>query len=242
MARKATRKKSSPASATAPPRGTSDRDKAIDALMGLLTEHAFEEIDLAEIAGRRRLVKLSDLRAEFRLDAGDLRRSYQGYRPAGPCSTAATRTWLEEPPRERLFDVMMRRLEAMAPYKDGSAFDDALGETQSAAWPGAQRHGRPLASNGCWKLPILPRPVPRARCGRKARALMFAPVLRTWFHDDDRRDSRDRAMAAFNRGLASAERWDGFLGDLCRVPAASAWSGAAAPPPAARYADDEERA
>jgi hypothetical protein len=27
-------------------------------------------------------------------------------------------------------------------------------------------------------------------------------------------------MAALDRGLASAERWDGFLGDLCALPCA----------------------
>jgi hypothetical protein len=26
-------------------------------------------------------------------------------------------------------------------------------------------------------------------------------------------------MAALGRGLASAERWDGFVGDLCALPA-----------------------
>ena len=35
-----------------PPRGSSDRDKAIDALMALLAEQRFEDIGLAEVAGR----------------------------------------------------------------------------------------------------------------------------------------------------------------------------------------------
>jgi hypothetical protein len=26
-------------------------------------------------------------------------------------------------------------------------------------------------------------------------------------------------MAVLDRGLASAERWDGFVGDLCAIPA-----------------------
>ena len=41
-----------------------DRDKAIDALMALLAEHSFEQIGLAEVAGRAG-IKLSQLRAEF---------------------------------------------------------------------------------------------------------------------------------------------------------------------------------
>ena len=51
-------------SAAGPPRGTSNRDKAVDALMALLAEHPFDEIGLAEVAGRAG-IKLSELRAEF---------------------------------------------------------------------------------------------------------------------------------------------------------------------------------
>jgi hypothetical protein len=46
---------------------------------------------------------------------------------------------------------------------------------------------------------------------------MFARVLGVWFDDDE--PGLDRTMAALGRGLASAERWDGFVGDLCAIPA-----------------------
>ena len=45
---------------------------------------------------------------------------------------------------------------------------------------------------------------------------MFARVVNVWL--DDEEEGLDRAMAALNRGLASAERWDGFVGDLCALP------------------------
>ena len=62
MARKSKRPRRSPA---APPsRGGSDRDKAIDALMSLLGDRPFEQIGLAEVAGRAG-IKLSQLRPEF---------------------------------------------------------------------------------------------------------------------------------------------------------------------------------
>ena len=51
-------------SSAPPPRGTSDRDKAVDALMALLAEQSFEQIGLAEVAGQAG-IKLSQLRAEF---------------------------------------------------------------------------------------------------------------------------------------------------------------------------------
>ena len=62
MARKSKRPRRSPAAT--PTRGGSDRDKAIDALMSLLADHSFEQVALAEVAGRAG-IKLSQLRAEF---------------------------------------------------------------------------------------------------------------------------------------------------------------------------------
>ncbi len=63
MARRPKRERT-PSAPPPAPRGTSDRDKAIDALMALLAERSFEDIGLAEVAGRAGL-KLSQLRAEF---------------------------------------------------------------------------------------------------------------------------------------------------------------------------------
>ena len=98
-----------------PPRGTTDRDKAVDALMALLAEHSFEEIGLAEVAGRAGL-KLSELRAEFgstlAIFAAHIKDIDRAVLAGGDADMA------EEPARERLFDVLMRRLEALAPYKE----------------------------------------------------------------------------------------------------------------------------
>ena len=48
-------------------------------------------------------------------------------------------------------------------------------------------------------------------------ALLWARVLSIWV--DDESEGLDRTMAAHARGLASAERWDGFVGDLWSIPA-----------------------
>ena len=45
---------------------------------------------------------------------------------------------------------------------------------------------------------------------------MFARVLSVWIDDDE--EGLDRTMAALDRGLSSAERWDGFVRDLCSIP------------------------
>jgi hypothetical protein len=43
-------------------------------------------------------------------------------------------------------------------------------------------------------------------------------VLAVWVNDEE--EGLDRTMAALDRGLASAERWSGFLDDLMCIPAA----------------------
>jgi len=218
MARKPARKKSSPGNTAPPPRGTTDRDKAIDALMALLAEQPFEDIGLAEVAGRAG-IKLSALRAEF----GSTLAVYAAHIKDidkivldGDDADMA-----EEPPRDRLFDVLMRRLEAMAPYKDA---------VRSMLRSARRNPGLALALNAmavrsqAWMLEAagIGASGPRGALRAQGGALMFARVLKVWFdaEDDEKAADRanDRVMAALNRGLASAERWDGFVGDLCALP------------------------
>lgn len=217
MARKPKRQRQTPAPPAAPPRGSTDRDKAVDALMALLAEHSFMDIGLAEIAGRAGL-KLSQLRAEFGsplaiyaahvkdidrkvLDGGDTELTDQA----------------DESARDRLFDVLMRRLDAMAPYKE--AVRSMLGS--------ARRHpSLAFALNAIavrsqqWMLEAagINASGPRGMLRAQGAALMFARVLSVWINDDD--EGLDRTMAALDRGLAAAERWDGFVGDLCAIPCA----------------------
>ena len=212
MARKPKRARKAPA---APPsRGTSDRDKAVDALMALLAEHSFAEIGLAEVAGRAG-IKLSQLRAEFgstlAILAAHIKDIDRIVLAGGDADMA------EESPRDRLFDVLMRRLEALAPYKAstrslmrsarrnaGLAFALNALATRSQRWmleaAGIGAHG------------------PKGALRAQGAALMFARVLAVWVNDEE--EGLDRTMAALDRGLASAERWSGFLDDLMCIPAA----------------------
>jgi hypothetical protein len=57
---------------------------------------------------------------------------------------------------------------------------------------------------------------PRGALRAQGAALMFARVLSVWI--DDEEEGLDRTMAALDRGLNSAERWAGFLDDLCALP------------------------
>jgi AcrR family transcriptional regulator len=209
MARKTKRQRKA---ASAPPRGNTDRDKAIDALMALLAEQSFEEIGLAEVAGRAGL-KLSQLRAEFGSTLAILGAQMKDIDRAVLAGGSADMA--EEPPRERLFDVLMRRLEALAPYKEA---------VRSLMRSARRNPGLALALNAmavrsqAWMLEAagIGAHGPRGALRAQGAALMFARVLRVWFDDDE--PGLDRTMAALGRGLASAERWDGFVGDLCSLP------------------------
>jgi AcrR family transcriptional regulator len=196
-----------------PPRGTSDRDKAVDALIALLAERSFEDIGLAEIAGRAGL-KLSQLRAEF----GSALAIYAAHiKDIDRVVLAGGEDMTDESPRERLFDVLMRRLEAMAPYK----------EAVRSMLRSARRHpSLAMAMNAMavrsqrWMLEAagITAAGPRGALRAQGAALLFARVDDVWLHEDD--TAMDRTMAALDRGLAGAERWDGFIGDLCCIPAA----------------------
>jgi AcrR family transcriptional regulator len=213
----------------APPRGNSDRDKAVDALMALLAEHRFEEIGLAEVAGRAGL-KLSELRAEFGSTLAIVAAHIKDIDRAVLAADAGDMT--EEPARERLFDVLMRRIEALAPYKEA---------VRSLLRSARRNPGLALALNAMavrsqqWMLEAagIGANGPRGALRAQGAALMFARVLSVWFDDDE--PGLDRTMAALGRGLASAERWAGFLDDLCSIPKCLARG-----PRRRRHRDEEE--
>ena len=100
--------------AKSPPPDT--RGKIVDALMELAAERRFEDIsvrDICKTAG----VSLADFRDAFpskgAVLAGFTRRIDRAVLAEHGEELA------DETPRERLFDILMRRLEAMAPYREG---------------------------------------------------------------------------------------------------------------------------
>ena len=94
------------------------RDRIVDALMTLAGERSFEDITITDIA-RQAGVSLADFRDCFPSKGAVL----------GGFSRRMDRAVLDgssgdldgEAAKERLFDVLMRRLDAMAPYKAGIA-------------------------------------------------------------------------------------------------------------------------
>jgi AcrR family transcriptional regulator len=213
MARKS---KSKPKAAA--PRDTGTRDKthkelATDALMALLAEQSFEQIGLAEIAGRAGL-SLSELRGEFGSTLSILAAHSKAIDRA--VLAGSDDETVEDPARERLFEVLMRRLDALAPYKEA---------VRSLLRSARRNPGLAIALNGIavrsqqWMLTAANIKIagPRGAIRAQGAALLFARVLVVWVDDDE--PGLDRTMAALDRSLVSGERWVGFIDDLCAIPA-----------------------
>jgi AcrR family transcriptional regulator len=205
MARKPARAKSTPATPTG-----SDRERIIAAFMALLAETSFEKIGLAEVAARAG-VSLGALRGEFpstlAIFAAHIKMIDRQVLDGGEGDMS------EEPARERLFDVLMRRIEALAPHKDAlrsllrsamcnpglAVALNAMG-VRSQQWMLAAAD---IRSSG-----------PRGMLRAQALAVLFARVLRVFVNDDD--EGHARTMAMLDRELGRGARWEGFFDDLCR--------------------------
>ncbi len=170
-------------------------------------------------------MKLSELRAEFgstlAIVAAQIKDIDRAVLAGGTADMA------EEPARERLFDVLMRRLEALAPYKEA---------VRSLMRSARRNPGLALALNAmavrsqAWMLEAagIGAHGPRGALRAQGAALMFARVLGVWFDDDE--PGLDRTMAALGRGLVQC----GTLGWLCRRSLRDSLRDprpAAAPPP-----------
>ena len=103
-----------PKSAAAPA-STDPRAKIVDALMALAAERRFEDIAIRDICVAAK-VSLADFRDAFpskgAVLAGFARRIDRAV------LSQSDEEISREAPRERLFDVLMRRLDALAPYRE----------------------------------------------------------------------------------------------------------------------------
>ncbi len=216
MARKSTRRKAPSraaprrkAAAPKRPAAANTREAIIGAFMDLLSEKPFEQIGLADVATQAD-ISLADLRQEFNstlaILAGHVKMIDRAVLSGGDGDMA------DETARDRLFDVLMRRLEAMAP--DRNALRSLL---KSAS----RNPGLALALNAMavrsqqWMLTTagIPCAGPKGMIRAQGLAILFARVVMT-FADDD--DDNTRTMAALDRALANGERYVTFLDGLCR--------------------------
>ncbi len=196
-----------------PTEGKSERDRVIEAFMALLADKPIEEIGFNEIAARTG-VALADLRNLFGSRLAILAahtKEIDRHVLAGIDADMA-----EEPPRERLFDVLMRRIDALAPHKAA---------VRSLMRSARRNPGLAFALNGIavrsqqWMLTAadISASGPKGVLRAQGLAVLFASVLRTWLGDEDQ--GLARTMSALDRALARGQRMSGFLDDFSRVSA-----------------------
>jgi len=211
-ARKAAGKPARTVSARRPAAPASTRDKIIAAFLALLADKSFETIGFADIAERAG-VSLAQLRDEFpstlAILAAHVKATDRDVLDEDLSEMA------EEPARERLFDVLMRRLEALTPHREA---------IRSLLRSARRNPPLALALNGLavrsqqWMLTAagIGASGPRGMIRAQGLAVLFGSVLRTWIDDDD--PGQARTMAALDRALARGQRCAGLLDDLCVIP------------------------
>jgi AcrR family transcriptional regulator len=216
MARKATRSKArrSTSRAKSTPTAGTPRERIIEAFMLLLAEQPIERIGLAEIAERSG-VTLADLRGEFGSPLAVLAAHVKEL--DRKVLAEVDPDMEEESPRERLFDVLMRRLELMSPHREAVRSllrsvrrDPPLALALNAMAVRSQQWMLTSAGIGASG--------PKGMVRAQGLALLFANVLRTWVDDED---DNSQTLAALDRELARGQRFSGLLDDLCRIPQAA---------------------
>jgi len=213
MARKTARKSApkptrSGAESGAP---TTPRDKIIAAFLALLSEKPIERIDRADIAAAAG-VQLAELRGEFSSPLAILAAHIKTVDKAVLAEDFSEMA--DEPPRERLFDVLMRRLELLTPHREA---------VRSLLRSASRNPALALALNGLavrsqqWMLTAagIGAAGPRGLLRAQGLAVLFGSVLQSFVHDDD--PGLAGTMAALDRALGRGQRFAGLLDDLFRV-------------------------
>ena len=184
--------------------------------MALLAEKRFEDIGFAEIA-RRAGVSLAELRGKYASKIEMLAAYMREVDRAVLAGIDADMA--DEPPRERLFDVLMRRL-------DIARADKAAVRSLQRSAP--LNPGLALALNGLARALDAMDADRRRHLGDRARRAWCA--RRAWRCCSPRCcapgsmttiRARRRTLAALDRALSSGQRWAGLLDDLFRIPEAA---------------------
>jgi AcrR family transcriptional regulator len=178
----------------------SQRDAVIDALMRLAADRPWNDIDIVDIAQEAQ-VSLAEFRDLFPSKGAVL--AGLSRRIDREVLKGTTDDLAGEPARERVFDVMMRRLDALAPYKAAlrriswALRQDPLSlAALNQVALNSQRFM--LAAAG------ISTEGPLGRLKLQGAVLVFANTMETWLQDDD--PAMARTMARLDRDLRRGER------------------------------------
>jgi AcrR family transcriptional regulator len=176
------------------------RERIVQALMRLASDRPWNDIEVTDIAEEAG-VTLAEFRDHFPSKGAVL----------GAFSRMIDKQVLEtpsedlagEPARERVFDVMMRRLDALAPYKSALrriAYAVRMDPIALAALNRLALNSQRfmLAAAG------IATEGPLGLLKLQGAAIVFANTLETWFDDDD--PTLAKTMARLDRELRRGER------------------------------------
>lgn len=190
------------------------REACLRSFLALLAEKPFRAISPSEVAEHCG-VPLAQMRASF-ASTDDLLAAFfratdrQVLAEGGPDSDDLA----GEGPRERLFEVLMRRLDALEPHRAAvrgltrsARRDPALALTLLRLSEGSQRWMLAAAGLDCAGL--------SGSVRAKGLAVLFARVLDTWLKDED--PGLAPTMAALDRELEQGGKLLGMLDDLAYI-------------------------
>jgi len=183
--------------------GGNERDRLIDAALACIERQGWRRLSLADIAREGGVAILELYRmypSKSAVLCGFFRRIDEAVL-AIPLETAP-----DERPRDRVFDLLMRRFDALSPYR---AALDRLGRDLPADPLAALAAGGGLLRSMRWMLEAagIPGEGLAGIIAVKLTAAAYMATMRTWLRDD----SPDLAptMAALDRRLRGIERWYG---------------------------------
>ena len=187
------------------------RDSVLDAFMALLAERPWSEVTLEAVAERSGR-GLSELRAGFDGRIDILREFTR--RTDETVLAGIDPQMAGEGARERLFDILFSRIEALGPHKR------ALGRLFDAAWRDpvlALELNRIATISMSWMLTAAGvRTTGRMGALRsQGLALVWSRVLRVWLNDDD--PTLPRTMAELDVQLRRSERAVIRIERFCRT-------------------------
>lgn len=184
-------------------------DRILDTVLDLAPITGWRGLSMAEIAAEAG-VSLDEVHGAFptkgALLAGLLNRTDHQVLAAGAADP-------EETVRDRLFEVIMRRFDALGPHR--YAVSAILRDLPTDPLAGLDMLPR-FANSMAWMLEAagLSASGVRGAIRIKGLAVIYMATLRVWLDDDS--EDQARTMAALDRNLKTAERWVHDASSLCR--------------------------
>lgn len=195
----------SPGTKAATEKAVDTRIIALDSFMALLAHKPFERIGLGDVAGEAG-ISLAELRASF----GSTFDMLAGFLRETDRQVLATPgdDMDDQPARDRLFDVLMRRLDVLGPHK---AAIRSLAESARRNPFFALALNKLSVRSQQWMLAAAKIDTAGLKGAVRAQglALVFARVLQTYLQDDD--PALARTMAVLDRELVRGERVLGLI-------------------------------